>query len=1803
MLAMAAASFQPTARADEAPDRLTSKSRPVPAVAATAAVGDVIETKAGQRRRLALPDGAVLFVNEDTLVRLEEARRLMLSRGQVYVESAADGQPIVIEAARRAVRGEQAGFAVEAGDKGPGVLVTRGQVKVGGLAKPLQGGQQLLPGADTVTPAPRASLLLGWTRDLRAAAESPLVPSSQFAGGSLVAVDPNGQEAKLTLRKFKIDVFIEDGFARTTIDQTWFNSDPWQMEGTFYFPLPPDASLSQLAMYVDGNLMEGGMVERDFARQVYETIRYRQRDPALLEWVDGSTFKMRVFPLEPRQEKRVLLSYTQKLPSLYGQLQYRFPAGHSLQQVRDWSFHARIKNGAPITWHSPTHALNGAKAGDDLVLNASEKHARTDRDVVLTLDEASGAALARRAPVRFATSEQDGYRYLMVRFRPDQLRPTPAAAQDHKPRNWVFLFESSGDRDPLLARVQVEVIRGLLNQADPDDTFTVLAAGTRVRAFSKSPLPVTAKNVTEALAFLENSHLVGALDLELALTEAPKASGGRKPPESGSDEKPGDVRSGGLRPPLANAYLVHVGSGIAAMGERREDVLARKVPEGTRYIGVGVGKRWARSFMKTAAERSGGYFTQINPDEPISWRAFDLAATLRTLPAGPGASPEVSLPAAGQLKTPAFLYVSRSLAPGEELCAVTRLSERAALPREVLVSLGEGEAVAVPVKDAAEGADYLPRIWAKLEIDRLLAEDAVKNKEAIIALSKAMYVMTPYTSLLVLENEDMYVQYKVDRGRKDRWALYQAPKKIPVVYEPDPDQPDPKAKAGQKLTAKQIVATVRFREPLVVFNRIGSESGNALRSLKGQHFEDWHLGVDFALQSPVLLQRAQSDSNRVLSLNPAIPAAWMEAAGARFNVNSIDDARITMPRLREARANLERVIKDVAPAGLVQQETLAQIREGDPGALAAAAIRTTRYNARIEQLEKMSDQKSEFFLLALDSPEPVFFAKTAQRLGRDNSNRTPSFIYKRPSYSGHDRLFYDLVAYCPGLNTSQADVEAVLEDEALADPHNKRGRIDDDARALIDRARRAGWQAVTLGGEKDHPGLTIVFDGTGRHAWQRTLAPGIREQVACDGKTLRHLYPQLGLAARRHVSRFHREEFWNLVPWAVPPAEDLAHGADLKLIDKGIVALVPHGADAIKDAKGKPVSYPRLHLVFGEDGRLAERQVVKMPKGDVLLRQVCEPDGTVRLLGKGDKELTVRKGKLSETIAPDLAPKTKDLVVLELPYRTREHLVKTRKLEKTSYEQMSFADARRLLAADVAAGDGNEAAKVFRQAFHARDQRQLGLYVLLAACGQSLDAQNLDVLSEHPDEPLAQYLALHSSPVLRKHASQWAVQTTQWGEPYVEHLAKTHALLQRFQDERLTKGNAIRLKTEWHRALDYVRNNKDSAFGWALLTLMQDRAGDNPALNAGLVESFRLFEDFPGLGYAARHEHARCLFKAGLRPEARKRFRALYEVTLKDHMLPALDADFRQVMQGNDQSRDEWTELLGKTAEGLVKQKRRPAVLALARQCWQLEDPALANQLIAVALDGAAEKERTPLGLAAVAFYQESAQLPQADELLQRLLAEKKLAGRADLWRLAADIARKRDMTGRSLECLERALDAEYSRLAAVIDLRTVREEYAKLLEHYQGLANAMITLKVPPPADFRAKVVRTADRWRSLDREAAEPCQVTARIIRTLGERDLGWDYLTTPVGLKPNEAGPWAELAQGLRRTGDLDLADRAYRAACAAEPTNADYLWDRAQNLRQAGRQPEAQQVLRQIAEGRWQPRFQPTQARARALLGES
>jgi ferric-dicitrate binding protein FerR (iron transport regulator)/predicted Zn-dependent protease len=1800
-------------------DLLTPRELPAAPEAKKLAVGESVQTGAGQRQRRRLPDGSVVYIDQNTALRLDADRRATLERGTVFLEVApqapeAGGTTFVVRTPDREVKAHGTRFEVKTGGPGTGVVVTQGRV---GVTPPdaaselsVQSGQQLLPASEKPSAAPRASHVLDWTRDLMAAAESPLVPASRFDGGALVAVDPTGQEAKLALRKYHIDVHVEDGFARTTIDQTYFNFHPWRLEGTFYFPLPPDASLSRLAMYVDGKLMEGGMAERDYARAVYERIVSSQRDPALLEWVDGSTFKMRVFPLEGRQEKRIVLSYTQRLPSLYGRTQYRFPAGHSLHGVDRWSFHALVQGGAGLSATSPSHpGMKAAKRGGDLVLDAEEKDARVDRDVVVDLTDPD-AASAMKEQVRYSGAELGGARYLMLRFRPE----LPGAGRRQR-RDWVILFESSADRDPLLARAQVEVVRGLLTNAEHDDRFAVLTAGTLVRRFADGLKPATPENVAAAIKFLEGTHLVGTLDLGKAMDEA-----------------------AALLKTAENPYLVHVGAGLTGMG-RRQDELIKSIPAGTRYVGVGVGKRWARSFMKDAAERSGGYFTQINPDEPVAWRAFDLLATLNT-PRLLGLK-VVANHAPGAQAAAAFLTDNSYVCQGEELCACARVE--GPVPQSVTVTGtvdGQPFSRVLPVANVVPGAGYLPRTWARLEIERLLAEDARRNKDAIVSLSKSMYVMTPFTSLLVLENEDMYREFKVDRGRKDHWALYPCPERIPVVFEPDPDQPIDvrNAPKGLKPAPAQVmqtvlrrggshfVATNEERDRKRLLARLGRTISKAERARAQTDFFRLGDGEDDLRQE---LGRPLSAAHFRLGLEVYTPAASLRA---RENGRAGDFER------REGLTDLRREAEGIdgiafSPDGRrlltggedfgarVWNESTGKVFffEGRTRALRAGNTNGsmgTDLSLWGDAADK-SKKLSELGFIPAPEERPAGEAPVnspAPLLGGlkplvERGPALPSLLYQSLTFNEDPRLFTNLLAYAPGLDTWDADVQAVVEAEAAPRLKAAPGHIDPAARRLIEQARQGGWQALTLSAAKGQAGPTLVFDGQGRYACERTLPMGLREQVVCDGATLLHLYPELGVGARRSVSRFHRAELLDVVPWLVPPAEDLARGADVVAVDDHTVAVVPHAARA----EGQQKPHARLLLIFGADGRLTERRLVRMPDNKTRWSEVYDGRGGVRLLDRDGKELANHSYALRDAAAPSLKPDTAGLVVLPLPYRSREHAFPALALqpqlplaaeENGCFEYAAPEGALALLATALGSNNLGEAQLVVRRCFHDRGDRRVGFFVVLAACGANLTQEPAfqEYMARRPGDALVRYFTLGQDGLYEYLQSSLPLNrggSVATPGSFLQRLAQLRDLYWRWRSNPSPWTATLARARDRREALAFVRANRDLPAAWGLLAYVQARGRHSARDYLALADTWADLAKGARAPYTARYEQARCLLRAGKSAEARERFRHLYDEAVQEGALPPIDHDFRWALLGDDKAPDQWGPLMRQTAAMLTGRQRRPAAVALAWQCRQLGDTPLADHLLGLALDGAAD-DRVVTTLAVVEHLWQADQLARAEELVRGLLAEKELADRPALWRLASVLADRRGAGDRAVAALERALDLEYRHLPEVIDLQPWRHDYGRLLNHYQELASALSPLHTAAPADLAARAVRAADRWRAHDPEPAAPCLAAARVLRALGAGDLAWEYQTTAAGRHPDETGTWVGLAHSLSREGDPGLAERAYAVAAAADPENAQLLWDRAQNLRQAGQAEEAEQLFRTLAGRDWPTAYRGISARARWQL---
>src|SRR5262249_49738457 len=150
------------------------------------------------------------------------------------------------------------------------------------------------------------------------------------------------------------------------------------------------------------------------------------------------------------------------------------------------------------------------------------------------------------------------------------------------------------------------------------------------------------------------------------------------------------------------------------------------------------------------------------------------------------------------------------------------------------------------------------------------------------------------------------------------------------------------------------------------------------------------------------------------------------------------------------------------------------------------------------------------------------------------------------------------------------------------------------------------------------------------------------------------------------------------------------------------IAVLPHGE---KDLQ--------LHLVFAESGQLAERRWLGA-KDKLLGRQVLGAGGELRVFDGDGKELSLVKGTLRPSAAPEFPANLGKFVGLALPYRPAEHVKKQLNLEKKGLGEIRMADALPLFASHFGAGQANEALQVFQQCFAAREQKPIGFYVLLA---------------------------------------------------------------------------------------------------------------------------------------------------------------------------------------------------------------------------------------------------------------------------------------------------------------------------------------------------------------------------------------------------------------------------------------------------------------------------------------------------------
>jgi hypothetical protein len=639
--------------------------------------------------------------------------------------------------------------------------------------------------------------------------------------GSLEATDARGTEHPLELRRLAVDATVKGDAAETRVEHVFWNPTDETLQGTFRFPLPEGAVLVGLAMEVEGELVEGALVEREKAQRVYEQIVDSMRDPALLEWEGGRVFKLRVFPIEPQSEKRVVIRYVAPLQ----------------HDARGWRYHYPLH--APSDLAAFRLTLDGAVRWD-----ATSFPGRSE--IALDLAKDRWPADAQREDTEEAT-------YTAIRVRPDWTRIPAAPDAVPGPRRVLVLLDDS--RSALESRpLQLQALAVVLESLRPADRFLVAASDIAVREHAEGFVPATRDHVAAALAFARGLEPDGASDVSLAIRYA----GHRASSESGSFD------------------VVYIGDGAATWGEARRDALvaqAREQLAGAVFHAVAVGRSADEALLRALCGTTGGRFEAPRRLADVDALASHLTNVRRmrvlrdaTLSAGEG---DTVLPGG-----------ARALFEDDDWQVLVR-SPKGMAPTTVVL---EGRTALGPYRQpiavAPSAGGFLRQRYGALAVDALEAAGA--ERDEIVRTSLAHGVASRHTAFLVLESEEAFARFQIRRQQEREARVTGADLESAddaARLSPDQIQPgDPEVRVPAPADARAVTVTFPFGATKAA--RYEPELGAwTVRFLIGRDTPDgvYHVYVRIThADGHVELLRLQYT---VDTTAPAVSVAWREAEG------------------------------------------------------------------------------------------------------------------------------------------------------------------------------------------------------------------------------------------------------------------------------------------------------------------------------------------------------------------------------------------------------------------------------------------------------------------------------------------------------------------------------------------------------------------------------------------------------------------------------------------------------------------------------------------------------------------------------------------------------------------------------------------------------------------------------------------------------------------------------------------------------------------------------------------------------------
>jgi Ca-activated chloride channel family protein len=570
---------------------------------------------------------------------------------------------------------------------------------------------------------PALALLLAWAAT--AQAHGLLIPDEK-------TLPP------LAMLNHKVTISIEDQVAVTKVEQTFRNHTDRNLEATYIFPVPKGASVNDFTMYVDGKAVKGELLEAAKAREVYTSFVRRTQDPGLLEYMDNKLLRMRVFPIAPKSDQKVSLSFNSVSDKESNLVEYIYPLktdGKATSTLESFSITGTIKSQHAVqNVYSPTHAITLKRANDQEVSFSFDKNqGLLDKDFQVfysTGDKDVGLTALTHRPI----STESGYVALLM-------TPKVEIPKEYQiPRDVVLVLDTSGSmrEDDKIGQAR-KALKYILANLNKNDRFAMINFATTVNKYRDELTAADSEQLAAAQKWVDRLEATGGTAIDAAL----KAALTFRSKDEG------------------RAFtVVFFTDGEPTIGETKPDKILKNFAThntaNTRVFTFGVGNDVNATFLDNLAEQTRAVSTYVRPKEDIEHKVSGMYA-------------KISNPVLTNLQLTATNDIQFSemypaelpdLFHGQQLVVFARYNGKGPSAIKLTGKVGKETKEFVyemkfPEKSANDNHEFVEHLWARRKVGFMLDQIRANGPkqelvDEVVALAKKYGITTPYTSWLIV---------------------------------------------------------------------------------------------------------------------------------------------------------------------------------------------------------------------------------------------------------------------------------------------------------------------------------------------------------------------------------------------------------------------------------------------------------------------------------------------------------------------------------------------------------------------------------------------------------------------------------------------------------------------------------------------------------------------------------------------------------------------------------------------------------------------------------------------------------------------------------------------------------------------------------------------------------------------------------------------------------------------------------------------------------------------------------------------